>query len=221
MLQDSQLEREKLGRLSNTPIVQAISSTLLLCDATRQRRNFSKSLIAALCILSISPSAATSKQKECSVYWLRMWDTRSDPQKWSYVDLAYYAKYGAHPNIPGYSSEEVSLYLAALAIKNKQGLDLASPSISLEAMDKTNRAGSMRFVIAQFFGLSVPDWEGHNRPDQCVFSQSSACLERLARRLLPKAEKMLQFLEGAVRSGKIGDVPCEGGIQYFDRPRYR
>ena len=213
MVRESQLARKN----RNWPV----SSNFLSCGPVEQRRNYSKVLFVALCILSISASAATSKQKECSAYWLRMWDTRSDPQKWSYVDLSYYAEYGAHPNIPGYSSTEISLYLAALAIKNKQGLDLNMRSISLEAMDKSRRAGSMRYVIARFFGLSLPDWEGHSRPDRCVFSQSSACLERLTRRLLPKAEKMRQFLETAARSGNIGDVPCVGGIEYFDRPRLR
>ncbi|MBB2754363.1 UNVERIFIED_ORG: hypothetical protein GGI57_005098 [Rhizobium aethiopicum] len=213
MVQESQLARKK----RNWPV----SFNFLSYGPVEQRRNYSKVLFVALCFLSISASAATSKQKECSAYWLRMWDTRSDLQKWSYVDLSYYAEFGANPNIPGYSSREISVYLAALAIKNKQGLDLTLRSISLEAMDKSHRAGSMRFVIARFFGLSLPDWEGHNRPDRCVFSQSSACLERLTRRLLPKAEKMRQFLETAVRSGNIGYVPCEGGIEYFDRSRLR
>lgn len=179
-----------------------------------------KALAAGLCI-AVLASTAESKPLECSAYWLRIWNTRSDSQAWSYVDLSYYAKFGAHPNIAGYSSIDISTYFAALAIRNKQGLSLSSHSTSLESLNRQNRAASMRYVIARYYGLSLPDWEGRNMPDQCVFSQSSACIERLTRSLLPKATKMRLLLEDAARSGQLGKVPCEGGIQYYGRKQLR
>ncbi len=213
------LELRRL-QLSYLSIVWEIFSAIL-ARATGLSGNSVKISVAVLGILSVSASVVSSKQPECSAYWLKMWNSRSETQRWAYVDLAYYAKFGAHPKIPGYSSTEISLYLAALAIKNKQGLELFEHSISLEAMDRSKRAGSMRYVIARHFGLRLPTLDDDNRPDRCVFSQSSVCLERLVRPLLPKAEKIQQFLESAARSDQLGEVPCEGGIQYFDRPRFR
>lgn len=210
----------KAAPMNERPIVRSGFSAFLQNTADL-RRSFRAIFLIALCILSVSADVASSQQAKCSSYWLKMWNSRSDTQKWAYVNLSYYAGSGAHPMIEGYSSAEISLYLAALAIKNKQGLELYSHSISLEAMDRAKKAAAMRYVIARYFGLSLPDWEDDNRPDQCVFSESSACLERLVRRLLPKAEKMQHFLESAVQSGRLGNVSCEGGIQYFERARLR
>jgi len=185
------------------------------------RRRSAKVLLAAFCVLSASCNSANSKQAECSAHWLKVWNSRSDPRKWSYVDLAYYAQFGAHPNIPGYSSTDIAAYFAALAIENNQGLDILKLTISSEDMRKLHRAGTMRDAIARFYGVPVP-LSGTGPHDKCIYSEASAaCLPRLARELLPKAEKMQQYLETAVHSRRLGDVPCKGSIKDFDNSNFR
>ena len=185
------------------------------------RLHSAKFLLVAFCVLSASCNSASSGKEQCSVYWLELWNTRSDPQKWSYVDLAHYAQSGAHPDIPGYSSKDIAAYFAALAIKNKQGLDIDHLTLSSEDMRKLRRAGSMRDAIARFYGVTVPA-SGAGPHDKCIYTEASAtCLPGLTRELLPKAKKMLQYLETAVRSHQLGDVPCKGSIREFGNPNFR
>lgn len=218
MFLGSNLFERKWARRTNTSNVRAISVADVVNNFCR---NSSKVLLATLCMLSASSNPVNSKQAECSKYWLKVWNTRIDPQKWSYVDLSHYAQFGAHPKISGYSSKDIAAYFAALAIKNKQGLDILHLTISSEDMRKLHRAGSMRDAIARFYGVTVP-LSGAGPHDKCIYTEASAaCLPRLTRRLLPKAEKMLQYLETAVRSHRLGDVPCEGSIKDFDNPNFR
>ncbi len=202
------------------PLFNLTSSKLsppIMAQALRICRTF----VATLSIVAASGSAVNARPAYCTEYWLEMWKTRTDTPRWSYVDLSYYARSGAHPPIPGYSSSEIAMYFAVLAIHNKQGLDLHSKSISLDALERDKKAGAMRYTIAQFLGLSVPTVTGDAAPDRCVYSQSSLCLERLTRRQLPEAEKMQESLVDAIRSGSLGDVPCKGGIEFFNSQRLR
>lgn len=187
------------------------------------RRIGIKALAAMLCILSTSCGSSISEKTECSADWLKVWNSRFDPQNWSYVHLAHYAQLGAHPDIPGYSSTDVAAYFAALAVKNDQGLDIMRMklTISSEDMRKLHRALTMRDAIAGFYGIPVPQSAGAPR-DKCIYTEASAaCLPGLTRELLPKAEEMQQYLETAIRSHQLGHVPCKGSIQDFDNPNFR
>ncbi|WP_139354004.1 hypothetical protein [Sinorhizobium sp. A49] len=185
------------------------------------RRHSAKVLLAAFCVLSASCNSASSRKEECSAYWLEVWNTRSDPQKWAYVDLSHYAQLGAHPDIPGFSSKDIAANFAALAIKNKQGLDALKLTTASEDMRKLHRAGSIRDSVARFYGVTVP-LSGAGPHDKCIYGEASVvCLPGLTRELLPKAEKMQQYLATAIRAHRLGDVPCTGSIKDFGNPNFR
>ena len=182
------------------------------------RRFGVKALVATLCILVTSCGSGVSEQTNCSAYWLKAWNSRSDPQQWPYVDLAYYAGLGAHPSIPGYSSGEIAAYFSALAISNNQGLDLLRLTLSSKDMQKFRRAVAMRDNLSRFYGVPIPQSAGAPR-DKCIYTEASAtCLAGLTRALLPKAEAMQHYLEAAIRSKRLGNVPCKGSIRSFGKP---
>ncbi|WP_431323596.1 hypothetical protein [Rhizobium sp. YTU87027] len=207
--------------LMSTPFVRANSSGTSSAAISNLRDNCIKVLMIALCAASVLGNAANSKQAECSKYWLKIWEARTDPEKWSYTDLSYYAQYGAHPTIPGYSSTEIAAYFAALAIKNNQGLDIPNFTTSSENMRKLNRSIALQEALARFYGIRIPGPFDRNR-SKCLFTEASTtCLPGLARRLLPEAGKMQQYLDTAVRTSRLGGVPCEGAIEHFNSPNYR
>ncbi|RDL51336.1 hypothetical protein BLJAPNOD_02469 [Ensifer sp. M14] len=82
----------------------------------------------------------------------------------------------------------------------------------------------MRDAIARFYGVKVSQYSGSGTdlPDKCIYGEASvACLPKLTRQLLPKAEEMEQYLETAVHLRRLGDVPCKGSIRDFGNPNFR
>nr|WP_250813998.1 hypothetical protein [Neorhizobium tomejilense] len=191
-------------------------------------RKATNALFLVLALTSAEPvGAAGSIPKNCTGQWMKIWDARSDQQKWGYADLAYYAESGAYPQVveKKYTSVQVSAFFAALALESGQGVDFdieTNPYLMTdEVMDKFDKSSFIRRAVARYHSLGRVE-NGEYLRDDCISKlKSSDCLIGLIQPLLPDAKRMAKFILSAIQSDRLGNVPCVGGIQYSGGRRLR